>query len=47
MQVEKGRSKNFRGRLFSNTIYFKCIKNHVAPIQYYASIMKKWKRGEL
>jgi hypothetical protein len=45
MQVEKGRGMNLRGKLFSNTTYFKCI-NCVAPAQYYTSIMKNWKRRE-
>jgi hypothetical protein len=29
MQAKKGRGMKLRGRLFSNTTYFKCIKNHV------------------
>jgi len=35
MQAEKGRGMNLRGRLFSNTTYFKCIRNRVAPAQYF------------
>jgi len=47
MQAKKGRGMNLKGRLFSNTTYFKCIINCITPAQHCTSKMKNWKRGKL
>jgi hypothetical protein len=47
MQAKKGRGINLKGRLFSNTTYFKCIINRVTPAKHCTSIMKNWKGGKV